>query len=480
MKKSSSKSFTIKSLTLIKPRLRLLLLLAAAVLIILIWFSVTLFEGEKPQAHLEPLPEYLSKTTSFNVMVSDQKMGLRNMKVSVRQNGLVTPVLEKDFPYKGLFNRRGVQKVEEEFTVDPKKLNLVQGQANLIIEIHDFSKRRGGDGNLSLLEHKMIVDTIPPSITASSRSHNITIGGSGLIVYRPSIDARESGVLVNDLLFPGVPFSRDPQSGLYICYFALPYDFNKDTPLYLWAKDRADNETKKVFSYYVRPKQFHSDKIRISDRFLNHVISRFPPDSFGSAKSKIDHYLLINGKLREENHAVLRGLCKSPIEEKLWDGPWIRMKKAATMATFGEERTYYYKGKVVDKGVHLGVDLASLAASPVQAANTGRVIFAQDLGIYGQTVVLEHGQGLYTMYGHLSRIDVSVDQLITKGDIIGATGQTGLATGDHLHFGFMVHGVFVNPVEWWDPHWIRDNVYRKLNMVESPPRDNALKQEATK
>ena len=144
------------------------------------------------------------------------------------------------------------------------------------------------------------------------------------------------------------------------------------------------------------------------------------------------------------------------------------MKKAATMATFGEERTYYYKGKVADKSVHLGVDLASLAASPVQAANTGRVIFAQDLGIYGQTVVLEHGQGLYTMYGHLSGIDVTVDQLITKGDIIGTTGQTGLTTGDHLHFGFMVHGVFVNPVEWWDPHWIRDNIYRKLNMVESP------------
>ncbi|NVL93364.1 MAG: hypothetical protein HWN71_10070, partial [Desulfobacterales bacterium] len=227
MKKSIIKSLTTKSLTVIKPSFRLVLLLAVAILIILIWFSVTLFEGEKPQAHLEPLPEYLSKTTSFNVMLSDLRMGLRNMKVSVRQDGLVIPVLEKDFPYEGLFNRRGVHRSEEEFAVDPQKLNLVQGQANLIIEIHDFSKRRGGDGNLSLLEHKMIVDTIPPSITASSRGHNITIGGSSLIVYMSSIDARESGVLVDDLLFSGVPFSRDPQSGLYICYFALRHDFNK-------------------------------------------------------------------------------------------------------------------------------------------------------------------------------------------------------------------------------------------------------------
>jgi hypothetical protein len=468
MKKSSSRGLTTNSSRLIKPGYRFVLLLAGAILVVLIWLLMNLFEGENPQARLEPLPEYVSKSTIFTIMVSDKKMGLRNMKVSVTQDGLVTPVLERNFPYEGVFNRRGIHKAKEEFTVDPKKLNLVQGQANLIIEIHDFSKRRGGDGNLSLLEHKMIVDTIPPSITATSRGHNITIGGSGLIVYRTSIDACESGVLVNDLLFPGAPLSRDPQSGVHVCYFALPYDCKQDTPLYLWAKDRADNETKNAFSYYIRPGQFRSDKITISDQFLDDVISRFAPDSSGPAKSKIEQYLLINRKLRQENDAVLRDLCKSPTEEKLWDGPWIRMKKAATMATFGEERAYYYKGKVVDKSVHLGVDLASLAASPVQAANTGRVIFAQDLGIYGQTVVLEHGQGLYTMYGHLSRIDVAVDQLITKGDIIGATGQTGLTTGDHLHFGFMVHGVFVNPVEWWDPHWVKDNIYRKLDMAEGP------------
>ncbi len=104
--------------------------------------------------------------------------------------------------------------------------------------------------------------------------------------------------------------------------------------------------------------------------------------------------------MRKDNHVILEDLCQSPTEEKLWDGPWIRMKNAATMATFGEHRSYYYKGKVVDEVVHLGVDLASLARSPVQASNTGKVIFAQDLGIYGRTVVLDNGQGLYTIYAH--------------------------------------------------------------------------------
>ena len=66
------------------------------------------------------------------------------------------------------------------------------------------------------------------------------------------------------------------------------------------------------------------------------------------------------------------------------------------------------------------------------------------------------------MYGHLSTIEVTVDQPVTKGETIGTSGTTGLATGDHLHFGFLVHGVPVNPIEWWDGHWIRDNIERKL------------------
>jgi hypothetical protein len=436
------------------------------IVILFIWLLMTIFEGENPQGYLEPLPDYLSKSLNFNVTVSDLKMGLRNIKVSVKQEGPVIPIIKKNFSYEGLFNERGIHTFNEKFTLDPKKLHLIQGQANLIIEIHDFSKRRGGDGNLLLFEHKMIVDTIPPSITPISRSHNVNKGGSGLIIYRISTDTYQSGVLVNEVLFPGIPFMNDNQTGIYICYFSVPYNFKKDSTLYLWAKDRADNETKKVFLYHIRQKRFRKDKIRISDRLLNLAISRFPQNLLGPDKTKIERYLIINRRLRNETHAELKELCQSPIEEKLWDGPWLRMKNAATMANFGDQRIYYYKGKLIDRGVHLGVDLASLARSPVQAANTGRVIFAQDFGIYGLTVVIDHGQGLYTMYGHLSRIDVDVDQPITKGEIIGLTGQTGLATGDHLHFGFMVHGIFVNPIEWWDHHWIKGNIYKKFSMLD--------------
>jgi hypothetical protein len=456
MKKSRIKS----------PRFFIALLPAIVIVVILIWFFASIFEGEKPQVQLSPLPEYLSRSVAFTVTVSDTKMGLRMAKVSIKQEGPASTVLKKAFPYNGLLNKKGIHSFQEEFMVDPSRLNLVQGQASLVVEVYDFSKRRGGDGNLAIIEHKMVVDTMPPSITPLTRNHNVNMGGSGLIIYKVSSDVVESGVFANDLLFPGMPYMNDPKKGIHICYFAFPYYAKKDTPLYLWAKDRAGNETRKPFFHHIRQSRFRKDTIRISDRLMEGMISSFPPHIFKAGSSIVEKYLFLNKELREENHHFLQELCQSSTEEKLWDGPWLRMKNAATMANFGDKRVYYYKGNLVDEAVHLGIDLASLARSPVEASNSGRVVFAQDLGIYGNTVVIDHGQGLHTMYGHLSTLEVTVGQLVTKGETIGTSGTTGLATGDHLHFGFLVHGVPVNPIEWWDDHWMRDNVEGKLAMVE--------------
>jgi murein DD-endopeptidase MepM/ murein hydrolase activator NlpD len=432
------------------------------ILIALIWFLMAIFEGEKPLIQLEPLPAYLSKPVTFTVVLSDLKMGLRDIKVIVKQEGPDIPILKKEFPYEGLFNKRGIHRFEQAFSIDPKQLNLVQGQANIVIEVHDFSKRRGGDGNLSIVEHKMVVDTIPPSINAITRSHNLNVGGSGLIIYRISTDTEESGIFVNDRFFPGVPFYESSDE-LHLCYFAIPYSAKKeDISLYLWAKDRAENETKGSFFYHIRKKRFHSENIRISERILETVVSCFSPELFENDASPLDKFLFINKELRKKNDEILEEACRSFTQKKLWDGPWLRMKNAATMSQFGDQRIYYYKGKTVDKSVHLGVDLASLAQAPVQAANNGKIILTRDIGIYGNSVVIDHGQGLCSLYSHLSSIKVAEGQTVGKGEIIGNTGKSGLATGDHLHFGVLVHGVPVNPIEWWDDHWIHDNVDRKL------------------
>ena len=429
------------------------------------WFITSIFEGEKPEITLQPLPQFLSGNEKFTLTISDMKRGLKALKVAVNQGGREIDILEKKFQFKGLLNSEGLHVFDTEFSIDPSELNLAQGRVDLLVRVWDYSRRRGGDGNLSLLRHKMVVDTIPPAIRAISRSHYFNVGGTGLVVYQTSSDAIESGLLVNDLFFPGFPNNENPQEGAYVCYFAIPYKTKERPDIQLWAKDKAGNLSKARFYCHIRKKSFRTEKINITDRFLKHILPYFSSCSFDPGSSDIKKFLKINRDVRKENNSSFFNLRTKTSPEQLWNGTWVRLKNAANMAGFADHRLYYYKGKKIDEQTHMGVDLASLANSEVQAANNGRVIFADRLGIYGLTVILDHGQGLASVYSHLSKIDVELNKEVMKGETIGLTGQTGLAGGDHLHFGIMVNGIFVNPIEWWDPHWIRDNITRKLSLL---------------
>jgi murein DD-endopeptidase MepM/ murein hydrolase activator NlpD len=138
------------------------------------------------------------------------------------------------------------------------------------------------------------------------------------------------------------------------------------------------------------------------------------------------------------------------------------MPRTAPLGGFAQERTYIHQDKEVDRQTHLGFDLASLAHADVPAANRGKVIHAGDLGIYGQCIIIDHGLGLQSIYGHLSRIGVKQGDTVEKGQIIASSGATGMAGGDHLHFEVTISGQSVNPIEWWDAHWIKNNVAGKL------------------
>jgi murein DD-endopeptidase MepM/ murein hydrolase activator NlpD len=125
-------------------------------------------------------------------------------------------------------------------------------------------------------------------------------------------------------------------------------------------------------------------------------------------------------------------------------------------------RTYTWRSRPISKAVHYGFDLASTSGAEVTAANDGVVVLAEDLGIYGQCVVVDHGLGVHSLYGHLSQTDVGVGDRVAKGGALGRSGATGLAGGDHLHFAILVGGQYVDPLEWWDPKWVRDHVEYRL------------------
>jgi murein DD-endopeptidase MepM/ murein hydrolase activator NlpD len=434
------------------------------------WFLSVIFEGEKPGIALQPLPQFISGSQTFTLSIMDMRRGLKSLKISVYQEGREIDIFEKRFQFKGLFNSKGFRRFETEFSVDPLNLNLAQGRVDLQVRVWDYSRRGGGDGNLSLFQHKMVVDTIPPAIRAISRLHYVNVGGAGLVVYQTSSDTVESGVFVNGLFFPGFPGDEAPQKGLHVSYFAVPHDAKANPGIYLWAKDRANNTSRANFNHHIRRKRFRTDKVTVTDRFLERILPNFSSYSLNASDESIKKFLWINRDLRETNGATLHALRTKTNSRRLCHGTLLRLKNSATMAEFADRRVYYYKGEKVDEQVHLGVDLASLANSEVQAGNHGRVIFADRLGIYGLVVVLDHGQGLASVYAHLSKIGVEQGQEVAKGEPIGLTGQTGLAGGDHLHFGVMVSGVFVNPVEWWDAHWIQDNITRKLALLHKPDK----------
>jgi murein DD-endopeptidase MepM/ murein hydrolase activator NlpD len=450
-----------------KGKIYLVITIGVLILIsgFIVWFMTIPFEGQKPILEIEPLPEFLTGSERFSVTASDMKSGLRSVRVTINQKGREVVVFEKKFPSEGLLVQKGLHHFDSVFSIGPKELKLVQGALELQVRIRDYSRRNSGEGNLAEVQHKMVVDTVPPMIRPVSRLNYVNVGGAGLIVYQASSDAVESGLFVNKHFFKGFPFHNEAHEPYHVCYFAIPYEIGANPKLYLTAKDRAGNQSEAGFNYRVRDKAFRTRKSVITEQFLQGVLPYFSSHQLASEDSNIEKFLKINRELREENRLTYIKLAKETTSERLWEGPFLRHRNAATTARFADQRIYYYKGGKIDQQTHMGVDLASLANSEVEAANNGRVIFSDRLGIYGLTVVLDHGQGVASTYSHLSKKLVEVGQKVKKGDVIGLTGQTGLAGGDHLHFGIMVGGVFVNPAEWWDSHWVQDNIVRKLALI---------------
>jgi murein DD-endopeptidase MepM/ murein hydrolase activator NlpD len=272
---------------------------------------------------------------------------------------------------------------------------------------------------------------------------------------------------VGENYFPGYPgLFKDDR--LFVTFFALDYNQGEGTKIFIQAVDAAENKTVSGLPHYIIKKTFRNDVINISDRFLASKMPEFanelPP---GMTASPVEIFLKVNRDLRQANYDRLKEFVKNPDTALHWKGRFTRLPNSARRAGFADHRLYRYNDKDIDRQMHLGIDLASTARSPIPAANTGKVVFADGLGIYGNTILLDHGFGLYSMYAHLSEIGVKKGLQVQKGDVIGRTGSSGLAGGDHLHFSILIHHVFVNPIEWWDASWIENNILSKIRDAES-------------
>jgi len=387
--------------------------------------------------------------------VSDAGSGLDHVTVRFKQKGADVVLVDEDL------------KQAPSKSYDLGKLIAAQkleaGEATLTIEAVDHALLRFFRGNTATVSSSFTVDVTPPTLQVLSTQHYINQGGSECVVYRVSEDAEISGVQAGPHFFPGFPISKsDPKVRFSV--FALAYDQPADTVLQVVARDAAGNETKADFWQKVFPKKFRSRDIPVDDNFLNKVIpeiaSQTPSVKNEGELSKV--FVDINSNLRRQNHAKIAELAKASPGEFLWNGPFVQLSNSQVESFFADRRSYIYKGQKIDQQDHVGFDLSVTQHYPIEAANDGKVVLAEYFGIYGNTVIIDHGVGLLSLYGHLSSIEVKPGQMVKKKDPVGKSGETGLAGGDHLHFGMFLHGVPVDPREWWDEKWINDHVLSRL------------------
>lgn len=410
-------------------------------------------DREKPVIQVNQDISSIGKKKDIGITFTDAASGLSRLKVEIVQDNKPHVLLEETIP------SRAVKKKITQVTINTEELKLKNGPAVIQISARDASLFK----NETLVAAQVRIDTVPPRIDVLNPVNYINQGGTGFITYRVSKPATLTGVFVDDRFFAGhtLPVNNRPTS---VAYFALPLDAtNAKTRIFIFARDYAGNETRVSMPYTIKLKKFRADKVDLSDTFLQHKMPEFQsmiPQLKG--KTPVEVFGYVNTTLREDNTKTIQNICSKSINKKLWEGAFLRMHNGKPMALFGDQRTYLVDKKPFGNSVHLGVDLASTAHAPVEAANHGIVVFAGPLGIYGNAVILDHGLGLFTLYGHLSSIETTVGKNVKKQEKIGLSGLTGLAGGDHLHFSVIAGGQFVNPQEWWDPHWIEDNVMKKM------------------
>ncbi len=407
-----------------------------------------------PEVTLDPpFSGRMGITQQITVDAAD-KSGIQSISVTVRRGSQSMVVVKEKYAE--------LQK-DRKVTFTLKDTKLPAGNFELEIKAQDGSFAGFGFGNSRTLRLPVTLDAEPPRIAVKTVPPSIRRGGSALIAYTVSEEVDRTGVQLGKYFFPAY---RQPGGG-YACLFPFPITYKAaDYFPEIMARDLAGNVTSSRLPVRAVERRFRSDTLSIPESFLNFKASELA-QICPEKTTPLDQYLCANSKERLADDAKLIefGTDSSKISPVfLWNGRFLRLPRAATRANFGDFRTYLDANRQkIDEQTHMGVDLASVARAEVPAAQNGKVVWVGYLGIHGNMILVDHGMGLMSQYSHLSDFLVSAGEEVQAGQIIGHTGTTGLAGGDHLHFGILIFGIPVEPLEWLDEKWVKNNITGRLN-----------------
>ena len=442
-------------------------LLALAGLLVLVLVGLLAFRaGSAPEVSIDPQLPGIGRRTPVAVHLAGGSRGLGPVRVELVQGPRVVLLGERASTAQPAWKLWGGGDQEATLEVEAGR-DVVDGLTQGDATVRVTAERPGAwlrHPDPEVTELTLPVRLSPPSLAVTSDKHYVTQGGSEVVVYRVGDSAVKSGVQAGEHWFPGHPLpGGERRRTLRPLRRALRHAERRRHPAGGRGRRRQPCRGRLPRPLPV-PRPYAEDDIQLSEAFMARVVPEIVDHTpgFPDQGGLLANYLYINGTMRDANRARIAELSRRSQPEMLWHRPFLPMPNAAVMATFATHRTYFLDGQEVDEAFHLGYDLATVKRDEVPAANDGIVLLAEYFGIYGNAVILDHGDGLLSLYGHMSSFDVAAGDHVERGQTLGRTGQTGLAGGDHLHFGIFLDGLAVEPKEWWDPHWIQDRIARKL------------------
>ncbi|AQW83387.1 M23 family metallopeptidase [Campylobacter pinnipediorum] len=426
------------------------------------WYILTSKEFEKnaPQILIQD-KIYWNLKTPLNVKFKDDS-GIKFLRISMSdgQNNinilnqlLSTPMREFDV----------------NLTIPKTSFFSIKDKYTMSIEATDTSKWNFFTGNKTNKNVEIILDTTKPDVYVLSNSYSISNGGAATVVFKATDnDLKDVYIQTNyGKKFIPTPFYKE---GYYAALIAWPVSVDNFSAEVV-ALDNAGNETKSHIRYFYKKNNYRTSTIPLRDSFLDGKISQLAEVYSKSTKdmSRLEKMKFINEDLRNENTnkiSKITSVVSKEMINKFYLNTFYPLKNAKKVADFADHRFYTYNNQQVSEAWHMGLDLASVAAARIISSNDGRVVFVGDNGIYGLNIIIDHGFGLYSLYAHCSSAKVKLNDTVKAGDHIANTGTSGLALGDHLHFGILVQGEEVRPQQWFDNKWMKDNITDVLNVAK--------------
>ena len=338
---------------------------------------------------------------------------------------------------------------------------LKDKEVTISVEATDASSWNFLKGNSAKKDFKIFIDKKRPNTSIVGNSYGIKKGGSALVIFKVSDDNLKEMYIESNTedRFKPQPFYKE---GYFISLMAWPIT-SESFKATIVATDYAGNIKKTHIPLYLKAKNYKVSNIKISDKFLKGKIADLA-EEFAETQGisdPIEQFKIINEDVRAKNEQQIHKMGRVISDEQI-DGFKINkmypLRNGKVVASFGDHRKYIYNGQQISESYHLGLDLASNAMASIKPQNGGKVVYTEYNGLYGNMPMLDHGLGLYTLYGHCSSVNVNTGDEISAKTGIANTGKSGYAMGDHLHFGVLVQGIEVRPEEWMDTQWIKLNI----------------------